>query len=107
MITRRPFLSLNSRMGILVEVADFPPCAKIAIGKAAQTSADLVERARLARQAMREAQQSALVRLAAADQILQDLRAVTDLVLKSTLLLLGFHDHRGTWRRRRERREQD
>jgi hypothetical protein len=71
-------------------------------GAAAQLAARLDERERQDRRAEREAFLAEQVRLAAADLALQEARSLVDLLVRTALILAGFHLHRGSeWRRRR------
>ena|SRR5579871_1245896 len=78
---------------------------KVYIGKGplAELTARLDEEERERRQAERRAWLDEQIRLAAADASLDDLRDSVDLLFRATLLLGGYHNHHGLWRRRRNR----
>jgi hypothetical protein len=70
-------------------------------GRGAQRQARLEAARRQRRQAEREALHAEQARVASADAALEDLCDMTDLLARATLLLAGFHEHHGLWRRRR------
>lgn len=41
-------------------------------------------------------------KLASVDQLAEEIKQGVDLLTEATLLALGFHQHRGQWRRRRD-----
>lgn len=70
-------------------------------GRAARMEAWLVAEAQRRRRAEREARQAEQARSAPADGALEDLAAWVRLLMSASLLSLGYHLHRGQWRRRR------
>jgi hypothetical protein len=78
---------------------------KIYLGKgaAAETQAARVDQAQKQRQAERDALRTEQVRLAPTEAALDDLRAAADLLTRAALLAVGYHLHKGEWRKRRRR----
>src|SRR5260370_31548869 len=76
---------------------------KLYVGKGptAERQARLEAEKRQQRRSEREALLAEQVQVAGADRALEDLRAMTDLLARATLILVGLHEHRGEWRRRR------
>jgi hypothetical protein len=71
-------------------------------GPVAELAARLDEREREDRRTEREERLVEQVRLAAADLAFADARSLVDLLVRTALILSGFHLHRGSeWRRRR------
>ena len=75
----------------------------VGAGPAAEMAAalDMAERRR--RHAEREAWRDELSRISAADLVLDDVGVLCNLLATAVLAALGYHHHRGEWRRRRER----
>src|SRR6516165_8249637 len=71
-------------------------------GAAAEEAAADIERRRAERQAQAAALRADALRHAAATAPLDELCALSDLVMRATLIGRGFHQHcQGQWRRRR------
>lgn len=73
----------------------------VGTGPLAVMAAELEEAERRQRQAAKEAWAAEQARLAAADAAFHDFLAVVKLLTTGTLLVAGYHQHRGQWRRRR------
>jgi hypothetical protein len=73
----------------------------VGTGQAAETYAHLEAERRHRQQAERYALEAELMKVSGADRALEDLLAVTALLVRATLLTLGLHEHRSEWRRRR------
>jgi len=69
-------------------------------GQVGELNARLHERERRQRQAEAQAWQVEQVQLARADAIMDELRTLADLITRAKLLLAGFYEHHGEWRRR-------
>lgn len=72
-------------------------------GCVARTAARQDEAARTARQEQRQAVQAVKDELAPLLAEMQELEAGVQLLMHAELLAAGYHQHRGNWRRRRER----
>lgn len=72
-------------------------------GRAAEAEARRAAEARRRRQDDHAALLADMEQVAAADQALADLGNWMDLLLRATLHLQGFHQHRGQWRQWRYR----
>src|SRR5439155_21906695 len=69
-------------------------------GQVGELNARLHERERRQRQAEDQAWQVERVQLARADAVMNELRTLADLMTRAKLLLSGFYEHHGEWRRR-------
>jgi hypothetical protein len=69
-------------------------------GENAEQLAREVEERRQKRLATREALQCELAQVAGADQCLQELRQLANLLVKAVLLAANCYQHHGQWRRR-------
>jgi hypothetical protein len=76
-------------------------------GPVGELHAQLVSRGLRLREAGRRAWRDERARLAVADAALADVRTLASLIFGANMLLAGFHDHRGEWRRRHEAENQD
>lgn len=66
------------------------------------------ERYRQAEEAQaREAERSRRAEVAACDQTIAELEQLTRELMRAVLLMNGYHQHKGQWRRKRERRSND
>jgi hypothetical protein len=74
-------------------------------GEAAEGEALQVEQRRRECQEAREAWQSEQAEVTAAEQALQELRRLADLLVRAALLVQGYHEHRSQWRKRRDARD--
>jgi hypothetical protein len=70
-------------------------------GEAAEKLAREIKQRRQQLQADREALQSEQLQMVAADQALQALHDVADLLMRAFLLVGNCYKHKGQWRRRR------
>jgi len=70
-------------------------------GPAAQKAAAKVAQAWQARQRDRDAVTAEQLRLAAAIAALEELCTLAQLLTRATLIIGGYHEHRGQWRKRR------
>ena len=70
-------------------------------GRQAEELAREVEHRRLERQAEREARQRDQAQVLLAEQMLAELRALTEVLVRLTMDAAGYHQHKGQWRRRR------
>jgi len=70
-------------------------------GQRAEESARQIEQQRKERQAQREAKQKELAQVAVAEQKLQELQDLADMLMQAVLIGMGLHEHKGEWRRRR------
>src|SRR5262249_15010880 len=84
-------------------IAGRPVKLDVGRGPDAELAGRLDERERQDRRAERAAFLAEQVRLAAAAVAFADARALVDLLVQATLVLGGFHNHHGQWRRRRGR----
>ena len=84
-------------------IAGRPVKLYVGRGPDAELAARLDARERQDRRAERAAFLAEQVRLAVVDLALQEARALVDLLVQTTLVLGGFHNHHGQWRRRRGR----
>jgi hypothetical protein len=75
----------------------------IGAGPAAEEYARLDAQRRQEREAQRNALHVEQARVAPADRALRAFGALADLLARSLLLLGGYHEHRGCWRRRHDR----
>jgi hypothetical protein len=73
----------------------------VGTGPLAELAAFSDERDRRERQARRDAEQQARYELETALAPIEEACEVLDLAIRAVLLTLGFHQHKGTWRRRR------
>jgi hypothetical protein len=89
-----------------VRVNGQPRKRYLGTGAVGEAHARLDARERRVRAAERRARNSEQARWAIADAALDELRAMTELIAGATLLLAGFHLHRGEWRRRDVRTSQ-
>jgi hypothetical protein len=69
-------------------------------GHVGELNARLHDRARRQRQTEDQAWQVEQVQLARADAVMNELRTLADLIARAKLLLAGFYEHHGEWRRR-------
>jgi hypothetical protein len=58
------------------------------------------------RQVEFEARHAEAARVAPADRALRDFAIMADLLASATLLLAGYHQHHGSWRRRHDQTRQ-
>jgi len=75
-------------------------------GPGAEAAAAANERSRLARQTIQEQQRAEQLRMTFADLALQDLRVLLNVLVKAILVVHGYHEHHGEWRRRRDRADE-
>jgi hypothetical protein len=73
-------------------------------GIKAEEAAHQIDERRKERQAQREVQQIKELRIVLAEQRLHDLERFADLLMRTVLDEMGYHDHKGQWRRRRHAR---
>src|SRR5262245_17440539 len=74
-------------------------------GEEAERQARQVEQRQQQLLAQREARQQELARIAAAEDRLRDLLALTDVLVRGVFLAAGFHQHKSQWRRKRHGRD--
>lgn len=74
-------------------------------GRQAEEMAREVEQRKQERQARRDAVQQEVERVAVAEQKLQELQDMADLLMRAVLTGMGLREHRGQWRRRRYGRD--
>jgi hypothetical protein len=70
-------------------------------GSDAKDAAEMLERGKAARQRERAIRRAEALRFTAAAEGLHRFRAMLLLLIRAGLLLAGYHEHRGQWRRRR------
>ena len=70
-------------------------------GEAAEEHARQVADRRQQRQADREVREAELAQVAEAEQCLHDLHVNAGQMLQAVMLSMGYHNHKGQWRRRR------
>jgi hypothetical protein len=74
----------------------------VGTGPRAERQARLDEECRQQRQAQRQVFLGEMRRVAPAEDALKELRLLTDLLARATLLLAGYHEHKGQWRKWRQ-----
>jgi len=74
-------------------------------GQQAEELARQIEQCKQGRQAQREAVQKELNQAAVAEQHLQELQDLADLLMRAVFMGMGLHEHRGQWRKRRYGKE--
>lgn len=82
-----------------VRLGGVPRKLYVGRGPAAKMLAKAVAQRRQQAEAERAARRAEQARLAPADAALADLAAWTGLLVRAALVLQGFHEHRGEWRR--------
>src|SRR4051812_34560770 len=74
----------------------------VGTGPLAELAARVDELERQERLARREAWLTEQERLAAPEALLSEVQRLVGLLARATLLLEGYHEHKGEWRRRRK-----
>ena len=69
-------------------------------GPVGEANAVLFDRERRLREEENRAFRVEQEQLARADAVMDDLRTLADLLTRSAMLLAGFYEHHGEWRRR-------